>query len=290
MEDLDKKYIEDEETPEESEQDLEKEPETSEKKDEFDEYAEYMMSRPEVREAIRLAKDGLTMTEIASRLGRNRTTVARWLKKLHKAGIIDTLPPTLAIRSSEFKAPEVRLSTTTITKAPKEHGTVANERVARIVEKEITQEAIDKVVETLKVGRIVKEKVEKIAEAYGYSVDEVVDNAINFWLDWHGVIDDVREELRSKEEYIQVLEYLLSLRSDEFREAINQLLNEFHFSMLIKEHLPVFTAFLIYLGLPVREYLFEYVRYYLDVLKEVREYGGGEKAEGCFVEGEPRAG
>jgi len=283
MEDLDRKYTEEE--PEESEEpkpEPETESESGDKKDEFSEYAEYMLSRPEVREAIRLAKDGLSMTEIAEKLGRNRTTISRWLKKLHKAGVLDSLPPAL-------ESPKVRLATTTITKAPREHGTIAEDRVARIVEKEITQEAIDKVVETLKVGRIVKEKVEKIAEAYGYSVDEVVDNAINFWLDWHGVIDDVREELRSKEEYIQMLEYLLSLRSDEFKESIDRLLNEFHFSMLIKEHLPVFVAFLIYLGLPVREYLSEYVRYYLHVLNEVREYGG-EKAEGCFVEGEPRVG
>ena len=281
MEDLDRKYTEEEES--ERSEEPKPEPETEEDKDKFSEYAEYMLSRPEVREAIRLAKDGLSMTEIANMLGRNRTTIARWLKKLHKAGVLDELPPTLAT------SPKVRLATTTITKAPREHGDIAEDRIARLVEKEITQEAIDKVVETLKVGRIVKEKVEKIAEAYGYSVDEVIDNAINFWLDWHGVIDDVREELRSKEEYIQILEYLLSLRSDEFKESIDRLLNEFHFSMLIKEHLPIFVAFLIYLGLPVREYLSEYVRYYLHVLNEVREYGG-EKAEGGLVEGEPRVG
>jgi len=279
MEDLDKEFLEDDK----SEDSKEKEKEIKDQEDPLQQYVEYMMSRPEVLEAIRLAKEGLSMNEIATRLGRNRSTISRWFKKL-SAGGIDIPQP-----GRNIPSPEVKTTSMKITKAPKVHGTVAEERVARVIEREITQEAIDSVVETLRVGRVVKEKVEKIAEAYGYSVDEVVENAINFWLDWHGVIDDVREELRSKEEYIQILEYLLSLRSDEFKESINQLLNEFHFSMLIKDHLPVFVAFLIYFGLPVRQYLFEYVRYYLDVLKEVREYGG-EKAEGCFVEGEPRVG
>jgi len=286
MEDLDKKYIEGEENPTEPEEKPEEspeekppkeEPEKSEETEPVSEEAKakeilekYMSYRPEVEEVIKLASQGYSQREIASMLGVSKGTVHKWTALAKKAGYLVT-------------PPKVSAKYTTITKAPSVHGTLAAERVARMVEKEIAQEALEEVAEVLSVGRIVKDKVMKIAEAYGYSVSEVVEKAVDFWLDWHGILDDLRKELEAKDEYIQILEHLLSLRSDELKEAINQLLDEFHYAMLIKYHLPVLAAYLIYLGLPVKQYLFEYVRYYLDILKEVREYGRG--SEGCLVEG-----